>query len=87
MSYSGHWDPFEAERRQAHEERERRRRADEREQRRRADELDALGYRLGTLAHNLAIGAALCRAWQIGGNLVDDWEASSRWSPGCGSAP
>lgn len=45
-----------------------------------------------TLAHNLAIGAALCRAFELGARYADDlWRWDERpplWHPGCGrSAP
>lgn len=44
--------------------------------------------RLATLAHNLAIGAGLCRAFNLGGCLDEvsgaDWITIMRWTPGCG---
>lgn len=46
--------------------------------------------RLDTLAHNLAIGAALCRAWLHGFWTCHDSnydlpdELIERWEPGCG---
>jgi hypothetical protein len=56
------------------------------------DEIDVVDWpALRRLAHSLAIAAALCEAWLLGGNLVEPYEryqAASRWSPGCGrSAP
>lgn len=40
------------------------------------------------LAHNLAVGAALCRAFRLGGKYADDlWDVdahTSMWRPGCG---
>lgn len=59
---------------------------------------NVLRWRLDKLAHNLAIGAALCRAFELGGKYADDlwavddldWPSERRearaklWRPGCG---
>lgn len=40
-----------------------------------------IGVTLSVLAHNLEIGAALCRSFELGGG-ARFWLAG--WSPGCG---
>jgi hypothetical protein len=41
--------------------------------------------RLATLAHNLAIGAGLCRAWDLGAlyERNENYCSPLAWSPGC----
>lgn len=44
------------------------------------------GVALQTLAHNLAIGAALCLAWHLGAAPGLISKHNRWWSPGCGRA-
>ncbi len=49
---------------------------------------EAWKVKLPTLASNLRIGAALCRAHLLGDPSVRNWLGCSSWKPGCGrSAP
>jgi hypothetical protein len=48
---------------------------------------DDMRWRL-VLAHNLAIGAALCRAFALGeyferDTAIGGWRLATRWAPGC----
>lgn len=62
-----------------------------------ADDGCRVRYRLWCLAHNLAIGSALDRAFGLGyvviaklirQHMAGDWSAEPLWKPGCGrSAP